>query len=488
MVPIALVATLLLGALGQAAALMYKVHNPLITSTWDTWVYVKDPNVDVGLARSYYLFYLAKNSDWFGFGLLVGDDGVHWQDLGMRVQLDPGEGWLGTGMVWPALSFSKDGKYVVNFSQYNAQTKGQAIFFAESVDLVHWTRVEKTFPIDSRYYQPAGAKDTRWDCIFAISADCSQRRPTAPYYGGWTAVPLGEPGNATARWGQGRSDDGVAWEALPAPTVEWSPNPYGNDVEIGALIWTGEYPQRHALAVLGQGYLLRNTEPCNVVNGTYRATPSDRNGNIFEGSAVYFPRFLFAGDDILVTVQYIQGGDDVYMSLFKLLVQDAAEPDVFRMYWWPQNKALHGAPLSLGSNVSSGLGYTFELPVAGSSPGHTGFCIDIGCFNVSYIPARSTGGSLIAIWSAPGAARIDHYAKVPAAPDVLQMLVYVRDRMVEVYMDELFIASAVLPSISSGALLPFPGSPAPQRVAGFQLTTSEEPPLGTRNAASAVFV
>ena len=96
---------------------------------------------------------------------------------------------MGTGSTWKSPDFETDGKFLMNFSEHKGLR--QTIFFAESTDLVHWTRLpnQYEFKQDTRWYQPDG----RWDCIWRIP------RPGAGLYGYWTATLTRKPeGNSVS--------------------------------------------------------------------------------------------------------------------------------------------------------------------------------------------------------------------------------------------------------------------------------------------------
>ena len=47
---------------------------------------------------------------------------------------------MGTGSTWKSPAFDKDGKFYMNFSEEIGGR--QNIYFAESTDLLHWTRLK----------------------------------------------------------------------------------------------------------------------------------------------------------------------------------------------------------------------------------------------------------------------------------------------------------------------------------------------------------
>ena len=187
------------GPKGGVQAMFYKAKLKQTGNMWDTWLYYHD--------GSYYLYYLAKSGrSWDNISLARSTDGVHWREIGPVLRKGAGVTWMGTGSTWKSPSFAKDGRFLMNFSEWKGPR--QTIFFAESKDLVHWTRLggEYEFKQDERWYEPRG----RWDCIWTIA------RPGGGLYGYWTATPKRATGG---RFGFGRTADGVRWEALSPPKV-----------------------------------------------------------------------------------------------------------------------------------------------------------------------------------------------------------------------------------------------------------------------------
>lgn len=180
---------------------MYKARSKQTGNMWDTWLYH-----DKG---TYYLFYLARlagDRSWDNISMATSPDGVHWKEIGRVLSKEPHAKWMGTGSTRKSPNYEKDGKFFMNFSLWAGPR--QTIFFAESKDLVNWTRLGKEYEFvqDERWYE----KDGRWDCIWTIP------RPGGGLYGYWSATPKRGSGGA---FGFGQSTDGIKWEALPPPKV-----------------------------------------------------------------------------------------------------------------------------------------------------------------------------------------------------------------------------------------------------------------------------
>ena len=135
------------------AGLMF--HSTHVTGQWDTWAFVD--------GNTYYAFYLitqdapkSGSSPGNGFGVAISSDGVHWKDYGKVHSEVPNMGWEGTGAVWRSPKGTGRKAFLVNFSQC-PHGGLQNISFAESDDLIHWTRTPPLnntwFDIDTRFYK-----------------------------------------------------------------------------------------------------------------------------------------------------------------------------------------------------------------------------------------------------------------------------------------------------------------------------------------------
>ena len=137
--------------------MFYKAKAEKTGNMWDTWLYYQE--------GTYYLYYLAKSGPhWDNISMATSSDGVHWKELGPILSKREEVTWMGTGSTWKSPNFKTDGRFFMNFSEWEGPQ--QTIFFAESTDMVHWTRLpnEYEFKQDTRWYRPRG----RWDCIWTI--------------------------------------------------------------------------------------------------------------------------------------------------------------------------------------------------------------------------------------------------------------------------------------------------------------------------------
>ena len=294
---------------------------------WDTWLYFHE--------GAYYLFILAgPGGQWEGIGMATSPDGVHWTDRGYVLRKAEGVTWLGTGSTWKSPGYEKDRKFFLNFSEWRGDR--QTIFFAESKDLLHWTRLDNTYEFkqDARWYQPKG----RWDCIYTIA------RPGGGLFGYWTADPKGRPGV-----GFGESLDGVRWTALPPPPF-LDGAPHG---ECGAV---ERFSKRYFMMLGCGGEML--TLVADRPEGPFR--PARKNYHLL-GGRTYFSRFFPTPDGVLVNHHSIAGG--VYFAPLKEAVVD--EEGALRLKWWKGNERLKHRPIDVrppqdGAAPVAMLGNTFD--------------------------------------------------------------------------------------------------------------------------------
>jgi len=291
--------------------MFYKPQHPETGRMWDTWLYLHD--------GVYYLYYLAAGGEqWDNISMARSPDGVHWSEMGPVLKKRPEATWMGTGSTWKSPTHEADGKFFMNFSEWVGPR--QTIFFAESTDLVRWTRLgdELEFVQDERWYEAEG----RWDCIWTIP------RPGGGLYGYWTATPKAETGG---RFGFGESIDGITWESLEPPKV------YGiGEGEVGAIERIGgKY-----VMMFGAGGM--HTLVANGPKGPFHI--AERNSVLLNGHT-YFSRFLSTADDILVNHHSIMRNGEVYMGLIKRAILD--DEGTVRLAYWLGNDKLKGEPVAI---------------------------------------------------------------------------------------------------------------------------------------------
>ena len=289
--------------------MFYKARSKQTGNMWDTWLYLHE--------GTYYLYYLANSSgQWDNISMATSPDGVHWKEIGRVLFKGPGVTWMGTGSTWKSPKFAKDGKFCMNFSEWKGPR--QTIFFAESKDLIHWTRLgnELEFVQDERWYEKKG----RWDCIWTIP------RPGGGLFGYWTATPKKETGG---RFGFGETTDGVTWKALEPPKVTGA-----GKGEVGAIERIGD----KYYMMFGTGGRMV-TLVADRPEGPFLA--ARKNFCLLAGHT-YFSRFFPTPDGVLVNHHSIARDRQVYFGSLKATVID--DEGTLRLAWWkPNEKMKHHA-------------------------------------------------------------------------------------------------------------------------------------------------
>ncbi|MBL7037708.1 MAG: hypothetical protein ISR77_03710 [Pirellulaceae bacterium] len=314
--------------------MFFRPHSRDTGRMWDTWLFFRD--------GTYYLYYLANaGARWDNISMATSTNGVYWHERGRILSKAEGVTWMGTGSTWKSPHFENDGKFFMNFSEWRGPR--QTIFFAESTDLLHWTRLgdEYEFKQDTRWYEPNG----RWDCIWTIP------RPGGGLYGYWTATPKPETGG---RFGFGETIDGARWTALPPPKVHGV-----GGGEVGAIEKIGD---KYFMMFGTKGMMV--TLVAERPEGPFHA--AEKNFKFLSGHT-YFARFFPSADGVLVNHHSIARDRWVYFSPLKSTVID--DDGTFRLGWWKANEALKGdpVPVQLATNEESKtgtiamLGNTFDV-------------------------------------------------------------------------------------------------------------------------------
>jgi len=280
---------------------------------WDNWLYYHQ--------GTHYLYCLSgPHVRWHGISLATSPDGVHWREHGLVLRKSEGVTWMGTGHTWKSPNFDKDGKFFMNFSEWKGAR--QTIFFAQSTDLMRWTRLgnEYEFKQDTRWYQENG----RWDCIFAVP------RPGGGYYGYWTANPKTHVG-----FGFGETRDGVSWRALPPPKIDFGPVDPSPHFEVGAVWKIG---RMYYNLVHGYSNWRMWTLVADNPAGPFR--PAKKNYCVMGGSSTCFTRFYPTNPDGLLVSHYAWNRDfrNVYFAPLKSAVVD--DEGTLRLGWWRGNEKM----------------------------------------------------------------------------------------------------------------------------------------------------
>ena len=309
---------------------------------WDTWLYYHE--------GTHYLYYLHKSTKdrWDGMSLATSTDGVHYDEVGTIVSKREDATWLGTGSVWKA-----GDRFILNFSE--SRDGVQAIFFAESDDLIHWKRLGDEFRSDPdpRWYD--NTKTGRWDCIWSLP-----KPDGSGFYGYLTARPWSKTsGMPFESVGMVESEDGVRWHCVAPPPFEWGDWPQMNLGEVGAIEKIGDL----YYLMLGYGQcLLGNRWAWNDLNdtkggmfsfvadrpeGPYR--PDTETYKLLVSNGTYFSRFYRTPDEVLVNHHSIEHwgleNESVWMAPLKKAVVDAEGH--IRLGYWSGNESLKGKELPI---------------------------------------------------------------------------------------------------------------------------------------------
>ena len=432
-----------------------------VDAHWDTWMYDHE--------GTFYLFYLiTEYSPGEGFGVATSADGVTWTDHGCALQAsEKMEIYLGTGAVWKAADFATSGRFVCNYSEHwreDGEPPQQCIFFAWSVDLIHWTKYgdDPMFRVNERFYRKPG----RWDCIFAIPA------AGGGYYGYWTANPLDHVG-----FGFGRSDDGIHWEALHPPVLDWGGEAVPEHMEAGAV----ERIRGKYYAMTGQPGRTIRTMIAERAEGPFRVAA--KNYRLLENSGshphTYFARFFRTPDELLVNHHAIPrfkneyGRPSCYFAPIKKAVVD--DQGTLWLTYWPGNDALKKTPLELqfaggqagaddavrlsGSRlpVEDGvvLEGTLELPDASvTETQRSGLYIESGENQGSYILIGPGGETEFGIMRLPGGEREreDIMKRERVFAGEAQFRLLLKHAVLELYLDDLYMQSYGLLDEATGRI------------------------------------
>ena len=313
-----------------------------ISSLWDTWMFY-----DRG---TYYLYYLiTERSPGEGVGLATSADGVNWQERGTILRKASDAQWMGTGSVWKSKEFSRNGTYLMNFSEWRgpaADQGQQTIFFAQSTDLVHWQRLASvaTFAPDTTHYALNQGNNSRWDCIYTLPG------PNGSRYGYWSANPKhGQPG-----FGFGQTTDDTTWLALPPPRIDWRGQPPMPVFEVGAVEKIGSTYYLMAGTYYGyQGRVGMITFEADQPQGPFRL--ASRNRFLLTSNKrhwnTYFARFFPTPQGLLVNHHAISRRNEKSFSLLKRATVDASGTLYLR--YWTGNDKLKGQQLTTNWSPSN---------------------------------------------------------------------------------------------------------------------------------------
>lgn len=425
-------------------SMFYKAQHQETGNMWDVWLYHHE--------GTYFLYYLANVGKhrwrWDNISMATSLDGVHWTEKGPILKKTPGAKWMGTGSTWKSPAFDKDGKFYMNFSE---EISGrQNIYFAESTDLLHWTRLkgeEYRFVQNEQWYTKKG----RWDCIWTTP------KPGGGLYGYWTASPdRSKKDAADGIFGFGESLDGVHWKALAPPRVIDDEN----SGEVGAVEKIG-----------GKYYMLFGHYPAMTTlvadrpEGPFRK--AKKNYKVLTGHT-YFSRF-FRHPEGMLACHFTQARD-VQVSFAPIKDVRIDDEGTLRFGWWKGNEKMKHRTIAVEKPVDSNaavalLGNSFDtkqgliiegslrLPKAKESP-RCGVYIE--CTNDLGVGVLidSTGVAKLGPMKAAGTG---FKAEKPVdremtfgSPASFRLLV--RGSLMEFYLDDILIESFALPANATGRI------------------------------------
>ncbi|MCY2953636.1 MAG: hypothetical protein NTU53_16905, partial [Planctomycetota bacterium] len=331
----------------------------------------------------------------------------------------------------------------------------QTIFFADSKDLIHWTRLGNKYEFvqNERWYEQNG----RWDCIWTIP------RPGGGLYGYWTATPRANTGG---RFGFGQTLDGIRWKALEPPKT-----PGVAEGEVGAIEKIGN----KYYMMFGTGGLMVMLV-ADQPEGPFQ--PARKNRRLLAGHT-YFSRFFPTPDGVLVNHHSIARDGEVCFGTLKVTLID--DEGTLRLGWWKGNEKLKHHALDdkvasprqgivpavtmLESDYDTRTGLILEgilkLPSSNDSP-PVGLFVAQGNDSGTAILVHAGGVTELGPMRADGAgfkaeSRIDREWKF--GPTVRFRLL-LKASLIEFYLDDLLMQCYSLPQKATGRIgILQPGDP-----------------------------
>lgn len=329
---------------------------------WDAWVYRADDR--------FHMFYLHmddQRSPGDGVAHATSVDGVHWVEHGQVIAKAADAVWLGSGSVWRVAD-----RYLMNFSEL--RDGRQVIFLAESPDLFRWHRRDGAITSDDRWYDtgPHG----RWDCFSPIE------QPGGGYVAYLTAIPWTKrdrpEGAVTASIGRMASTDGIRWEAMAPPVIDWGQTPPSAMSRLGEVA---------SIATLGQTVSLLVTAWGNLgdANGTYSFASEDVKGPFRPATPFRlissrtfvmsnFARYVGGCSEALVHHTSVERGGRPFFAPLKVAKVNASGGVELR--YWLGNERLKGARHDAELANCTVLAHTGPEPEIGAADGGLEFRVE----------------------------------------------------------------------------------------------------------------
>jgi hypothetical protein len=261
----------------------------------------------------------------------VSEDGVHWKHLGPVIDNAP-------FLIFAMAVVKVGNRFILNHGSFTRPGIQNVIRFWESKDLVHWTYCgpQTDLTPDTRWYHP----DSRLDCMDVVRV-AEKGRPA--WYG-----------YATGPGGFLKSSDGLNWEGMPQPAIDWNgqtppPTPGdegffevgGCEVIDGKTYLLGGWFNYFGFPGYGVFTLIGDTP-----TGPFRADPVAYRlcGNTGRWIAMW-ARFIRAQPDMLINGYMYDGFTyecgDTYLPPIKKVLIDQGH---LRLGYWKGNDNLKGTP------------------------------------------------------------------------------------------------------------------------------------------------
>ena len=262
-------------------------------------------------------------------------DGVHWRDVGPVIEDAPFP-------VWAMSVHGAGDRFVLNHGSFGAEGKQNVIRFWESPDLLRWryTGPERDLYPDPRCH----GRESRLDCMAVVPV--AEQGRTVFY------------GYATGPGGFLRSPDGLSWEGMAQPMIDWcgmQPPPISADegiLEIGgcALIDGRTYLVGGWFNTMGMSGYGTYTLVGDGPRGPFRPDPiAYRLCGNSQRWVTLWARFCRTDGELLVNGYLYDGYSyelgETWLPTLKKAVVDAHRH--LRLGYWEGNEGLKGPAIAL---------------------------------------------------------------------------------------------------------------------------------------------
>ena len=221
------------------------------------------------------------------------------------------------------------------------------MFFAASTDLIKWKRLgdEYRFSPDPRWYRNDPDMASRWDSI------CTMQRDGGGLYGYWTATPKTHAGI-----GFGQTFDGLRFEVLEPPRIEWGDIPAMNWFEIGGMnkindkfyALMGHIDINHKDSdgitpdTVGGMYTFIADRP----EGPFRPASKNFEMLTWQGHlSTYYTRYFHSPDGLLINHHATNRDNITFLSPLKRAITD--REGTLRLGYWEGNEKVKGKEIKV---------------------------------------------------------------------------------------------------------------------------------------------